>query len=345
MEKKQRRFFIITTIIIISFIVILGQYLGSFNVNEVLAVDPNPQHSWSQMECNTDLCVDSTNNRIGIGTISPSETLHVVGGFKVGDHTTYDVSTDEWNFTTPISVITPQDNSHAIRKDYIASAVQALGVSCGENFTDSRDNEEYSTIKVGNNCWMAENLRYLPSVSPPATGSNSDPHYYVYGYVGTNVQNAKDFIFHPTTDNIHIYKEFGVLYNFPATIREGDYRTCPEGWKIPNLYDWVNLTRAVCSSGKDTCNNTFGYDYIGGGSLGINEGTILKDGPFRVVLTGIRYGTSHIWRNLVGGFWTFPYDDNTVAWKYQLDAALTTISKSNYSDNKSFAYSIRCIKE
>jgi len=45
-------------------------------------------------------------------------------------------------------------------------------------------------------------------------------HYYVYGYEGTNISEAK------ATAN---FINFGVLYNWPAAIS-----SCPDGWHLPS---------------------------------------------------------------------------------------------------------------
>jgi hypothetical protein len=76
-------------------------------------------------------------------------------------------------------------------------------------FTDSRDGHTYKTVKIGEQVWMAENLAYLPAVSPSSAGSNTEPYYYVYDYQGDNVANAKQ--------NAN-YSTYGVLYNWPASM-------------------------------------------------------------------------------------------------------------------------------
>lgn len=65
----------------------------------------------------------------------------------------------------------------------------------------------YPVIKIGDQKWMAKNLAYLPSVSHPDTNSDTEKLYYVYGYEGTDVMEAK------ATEN---YGTYGVLYNWPA---------------------------------------------------------------------------------------------------------------------------------
>ncbi len=109
-------------------------------------------------------------------------------------------------------------------------------------FTDFRDNNVYRFVTIGNQVWMAENLKYLPKVSRPYSYSTTSPHYYVYGYDGTNVNEAK------ATNS---YKTYGVLYNWPAAMRKNTSSTanpsgvqgvCPIGWHLPSDTEWTQLT-------------------------------------------------------------------------------------------------------
>ena len=119
-----------------------------------------------------------------------------------------------------------------------------------QTVTDSRDGNVYQTVTIGTQVWMAENLKYLPSVIGPATGSQTTPCYYVYGYYGTVVADAK------ATANYTIY---GVLYNWPAAMNgatsstanpSGVQGVCPTGWHLPSDAEWTQLT-----------------DYLGGESV------------------------------------------------------------------------------
>jgi|GEM_PF-1013229 uncharacterized protein (TIGR02145 family) len=110
-----------------------------------------------------------------------------------------------------------------------------------DSIIDIRDGKIYQTVQIGNQCWMAENLAYLPSVSPPDSGSLTLPHYYVYDYSGTNVPDAK------ATYN---YQTYGVLYNWMAatnggansqSVPSGVQGACPSGWHLPSFMEWYNL--------------------------------------------------------------------------------------------------------
>jgi hypothetical protein len=62
-------------------------------------IDPNPGHSWNQMDCDNNLCVDTTTNKTGIGTMSPEEKLTVSGAVKIGTTGSANPGTIRWTGT------------------------------------------------------------------------------------------------------------------------------------------------------------------------------------------------------------------------------------------------------
>lgn len=110
--------------------------------------------------------------------------------------------------------------------------------SCGEDFTDPRDGNVYSTVKIGEQCWFAQNLAYLPQVNIPDLSKAAsideaepqrEPTFYVYGYEEGDLREAK------STKNYQVY---GALYNQPASLI-----ACPEGWRLPSDDDWKELEK------------------------------------------------------------------------------------------------------
>ena len=81
-------------------------------------------------------------------------------------------------------------------------------------FTDTRDNQTYKWVKIGNQVWMAENLNYH-------TGES-----WCYDQQKRNC------------------KMFGRLYS-----REVAKNSCPKGWHLPNNEEWIALTDFL--GGKD----------------------------------------------------------------------------------------------
>ncbi len=107
------------------------------------------------------------------------------------------------------------------------------------SFTDPRDDNTYRTVQIGTQCWLAENLKYLPTVSPIARRSimrlgrriecvsRTAPYHYVCGFRGTRVRAAKAAA---------RYRPYGVLYNWAAAVE-----ACPPGWHLPSDEEWTQL--------------------------------------------------------------------------------------------------------
>lgn len=105
-------------------------------------------------------------------------------------------------------------------------------------FTDTRDNNVYRTLQLGDQVWMAENLRYLSRVNPPWNNNG----YWVYGYEGTDLAEAK------ATANYYTY---GVLYNLNQALN-----ACPAGWHLPSDQEWTKLENYLITSGYNYDSST-----------------------------------------------------------------------------------------
>ena len=101
------------------------------------------------------------------------------------------------------------------------------------SFTDARDGETYRTVKIGDQVWMVDNLRFKTEGS--YAPSNDEANVAQYGRLYT------------WTAALGIPAEYGE--QDPAKdleichkIREDNYQgIAPEGWHIPSLKEWEQL--------------------------------------------------------------------------------------------------------
>lgn len=132
----------------------------------------------------------------------------------------------------------PNTTDDLIRSDCncagIGTAPWAPFAMCGDDIL--HEGYEYSTTIVGDQCWFAENCRYLPDVSPITVESSTTPVYYVYDDPGASVSSA---------ENSYNYNKYGVLYNWPAVMTS---EICPTGWHIPEQNDFFNLYNYVSAN-------------------------------------------------------------------------------------------------
>jgi uncharacterized protein (TIGR02145 family) len=104
-------------------------------------------------------------------------------------------------------------------------------------FTDPRDQHVYKTVKIGNQIWMAENLkttkyrdgRDILNVTSNIQWSNLSTGAYCY------------------YDNLEsIRNSYGLLYNWFAVNKEG---IAPSGWHVPTTEDWTILVNYLIANG------------------------------------------------------------------------------------------------
>ncbi|MDY0143450.1 MAG: FISUMP domain-containing protein [Bacteroidales bacterium] len=200
-----------------------------------------------------------------------------------------------------------------------------------DSFTDSRDGTVYQSVTIGDQVWMAENLKFIEYVSPPSTYNIIFPVSYVYGYSGSDVAEAK------ATVN---YNTYGVLYNRAAAT---SYSLCPSGWHLPTDAEWSQLA------------NYFVDITIEGGKLK-EAGTVHWNSPntgatnetgFTALPGGLR-DESSTFGNLkqVGHWWSATEDDPDyenygLTWELRYDSSSLKRSAHFYS----VGLSVRCVRD
>ena len=225
--------------------------------------------------------------------------------------------------------------------------------TCGGTLTDTRDSKTYSTVLIGTQCWMAENLNYSTSgvYTPVATGqgaAGTQKHCYndletnctTYGglYEWTEMMNGS------TTCN-------GTGSSQPActTPVQG---ICPSGWHISSHYEWTLLEKNVGSN-----SSAFPYNVTTTGWLGTNEGSNLKEsgtthwttagGTNNSGFTALPggYSWSGTFYNVGGngGWWASTEYDASIAWYRGLNYSLATVGR--HGGDKSDGFSMRCLKD
>ena len=229
------------------------------------------------------------------------------------------------------------DNNYSTTNDTWSNACVCEGTSltgCSSSDFVEYSGHSYAVITIGNQCWFAENCRYLPEVSPSSEGGDSGPYYYVYGYEGSDLGEAK------STSN---YETYGVLYNWPAVMTDS---ICPSGWHVPSDDEFTQLT-----------------DYLGGEN---GAGGKMKEAGFdhwNSPNTGATNSSG--WTGLPGGsrfdggggfFWTA--GDEGLWWSSSADpwetsTAHARILLNNSEDitdptdtyEKNKGYSVRCVRD
>jgi len=221
--------------------------------------------------------------------------------FNWGDHgeegylteevqTLADVAALDNSVNTQIKDLTdptdPQDAATKAYVDLLASIVDSLLVRI-EALEDGLfapltdiDGNEYETVIIGNQEWMAENLRVtrynngddiLTDSSGDYWSETTEGAYAIYPHTGGLTENDVEGI----ESDAEMVAAYGKLYNWYAV---DDARgLCPEGWSVPSHDDWTQLEQYICNTlGNSDCENHFPYSNTLIGQRGTNEGNALK---------------------------------------------------------------------
>ena len=180
------------------------------------------------------------------------------------------------------------------------------------------DGNKYSTIKIGDQWWMAENL----ATSKYNTGSDVGTAYYLYN----DADSLKDI--------------YGALYTSSAALSD---KLCPVGWHVSTNEDWTTLI------------NYLGGESIAGGKLK-EEGTEHWQSPNKDATNEVRFNALPAgYRSALGdAIHYFNLKESGYWWTSSTDASGNVLSKviyyssgvatANYNE-KGDALSVRCVKD
>jgi len=185
-------------------------------------------------------------------------------------------------------------------------------------FTDTRDNEDYKWVKIGNQIWMAENLNY-------------------YTTSGSWCYDNKE-------SNCNTY---GRLYNW-----ETAKIVCPDGWHLPTDEEWKELEIYLGMSIKESKKIFFRGTDVGRKlkESGIkhwkapNEDSTNESG-FSALPGGYRnnIGTYKA-MSAYASFWSSTKDYNSGAWGRRLTYDRSEVYRNGYGGHKKGGFSVRCVR-
>ena len=138
-------------------------------------------------------------------------------------------------------IVVPEVTDVPFEIEYTFPAEQAEGELKLELSVEG-DGNVYKTVKLADQVWMAENLRYLPEQHDDV--SDTEPRYYIWSDYDKETQLGAEAL-----------KVYGAFYNWKAALQGEEPQTsadqapvrgvCPEGWHIPSQAEWQQLAQYV----------------------------------------------------------------------------------------------------
>jgi uncharacterized protein (TIGR02145 family) len=214
-----------------------------------------------------------------------------------------------------------------------------LAQNCGSNLT--YQGYDYATVLIGDQCWIAENLRnenYKNGDAIPAGLSDSEWTSTTSGATAVYGEGSSDcYTWTPdgdACDEAWSLNEYGRLYNWYAV---DDVRgLCPSGWHVPTDGEWTVMTDFLGgeSAAGGQMNTTYGW-YNGGngtnssGFSGLPGGSRFDNGLFD-------------YAGYLGCWWSSsPYD--SFAWSRYLETFYEGVYHNfNYLRE---GLSVRCVRD
>jgi uncharacterized protein (TIGR02145 family) len=198
------------------------------------------------------------------------------------------------------------------------------------------DGNTYSTIVIGSQIWMSENLKTTKYNDDSAISLVTDNATWTVittpGYCWYNNDEGAN------------KDTYGALYNWYA-VNTG--KLCPTGWHVPDESDWNVLTDYLGGYGIAGLSTAGGKLKEAGSTHWLNQpnyfatnetGFTALPGGYRLYQTG---GYDQI--GIFGHWWSSTEKGPNDAWYHDMVYYLDLIPV--YSDSKKWGYSVRCLKD
>jgi len=261
----------------------------------------------------------------------------VLGYFAdMSDPTTtfYGVDNETYSLVWTIS------NSCGISKDTIVINFASQTFVCGNSLVDIRDGHHYSTVQIGSQCWMSENLNF---------GTRIEGSYYQ-----TDNGLIEKYCYNDIVDSCDVY---GGLYQWNEMMQYVNDTSaqgiCPPDWHIPSDDEWKVLEGTVDSQygiNNPEWNKILefrGYDAglnlkstirwnSGGNGNDLYGYNALPMGVYSNILSFIDLGEST-------SLWTSTKYNSLNAWHRKLIFSSSKIYRGNNGIMQN-GFSVRCLK-
>lgn len=280
---------------------------------------------WSTSQ-NPTISNNHTNNDSGIGSFTSNMT-------GLSPNTTYYVKAYATN---------SRGTSYGAQRTFTTSS------NCPSTVTDY-DGNTYSTVQIGSQCWMKQNLR----TTHYANGTSIA--------LGSSTSTTTAYRYYPNNSSSNV-STYGYLYNWKAVMRNsssssanpsGVQGICPNGWHVPSDAEWTQLTNYVGNQTQYQCgsssNNiakalasTTGWNGSSNTCAVGNNPSSNNSTGFSALPAGYYYG----------GYYHFGYDaffwsasEDNVNNAYHRSLGYNGASVYGSYSTKPYGFSVRCVRD
>ena len=248
--------------------------------------------------------------------------------------------------------------------------IDTLTFHCGTSTVTDHEGNVYHTVKIGDQCWMRDNLRTTTS---PSTGT-----YLIPAANANYTITGKQAFWYNNDSATYAPMNYGLLYNWNAAVDtfntaygETSVNTsssnavsvtfsghrrgiCPAGWHLPSDAEWTTLTDYVSNQSEFQCGgisnyiakalaSTEGWNTYTGNCAVCNDSGANNATGFSAVPAGTCSGSSFYGAGYDAYFWSSTQSSSYFAFDRSL--GYNDASVYWYYGAKDDGRSVRCLRD